>query len=148
MNPGLRHRFSPPFFYRDFAAKYERELISGLKEYGASSVALISGGDTSPIVAEMVKTGTSLLMCDYNNDRKLFAQVCREHDVFLRASVQSRTVAAGTDEEIYREAKVVLDDCADYHKFIMGCGVVGYDTEPERVIKLREMIEELNPRKP
>ncbi len=136
-----------PAFYKDFAAPYERELISGLKAYGASSVNLISGGDTTPIVAEMAKTGTSLLMCDYKNDRRLFTQICREHDIFLRTSIQSRTVAAGTDDEIYEETQAVLADCAGYYKFIMGCGVVGYDTEPARVIKFREMIKELNPRK-
>jgi len=135
-----------PYFYRSFAAKYEKKLISKLKNYGASSVALISGGDTTPIVADMVKTGTSLLMCDYRNDRKLFEQYCRKHDIVLRASIQSRTVAVGTDEELYNEVKAVINDCAHYHKFVMGCGVVGYDTEPGRVIKFKEIVNELNPR--
>jgi len=136
-----------PSFYRSIVAEYETRLIFELKAYGAASVALISGGDTTPIALELVNTGTSLLMCDYFNDRKLFKKFCREHNVALRASIQSRTVAMGDDEELYREAKAVLYDCADYHKFIMGCGVVGYDTAPNRLIKFREIIKELNPRK-
>lgn len=136
-----------PSFYRNIAAGYEKRLISELKAYGAASVALISGGDTTAIVADMAGTGTSLLMSDFFTDRQLFKRLCREHNTSLRASIQSRTVAMGSDEDIYRETKAVLDDCADYNKFIMGCGVVGYDTALDRVIRFREIVEELDPRK-
>jgi uroporphyrinogen decarboxylase len=136
-----------PSFYKKYAVKYEKRLISELKEYGAASVALISGGRTTPIISDMASTGTSLLMCDYSNDRKLFKKFCIEHDIILRASIESKIVSNGSDEDIYKETKAVIDDCADYNKFVMGCGVVGYDTKPDRLIRFREIVRELDPRK-
>lgn len=135
-----------PTWYRDQVFRHEKRLIEGLKASGLSSVALISGGNTTPIAKQMAQTGTSLLMADYGADRAVFLSLCRENNIALRASIESSAVAKGCIEDIYTQTKEVIGSCIRYPKFIFGCGVLSYDTDPNVVRLLRDMVIELNTR--
>lgn len=136
-----------PNLYHDMVLEKEKRMIEQIKEIGIPAVALISGGNTTPIMHDMVKTGTSLLIADPNTDRAYVKQVCREQGIQLRANIHPNLVQSGTEEQIFEETRKVIDLCSDYNKFVFGCGVVSSSTTPDRILKLKEIVSTLNPRK-
>ena len=131
-----------PAFYSDYVVEYERKLIQYIKGLGQENVALISGGNTTDIVGDMISTGTSLLLADSECDLDLYKKICSEHGILMRASIASGIVEDGNETEMKKAAYDVIDKCIDYEKFIFGCGIVSYDTKPESVVKLKEYVRE------
>lgn len=129
-----------PSFYNEFVVDYETYLIREIKKLGQKNVALISGGNTNEILKDMVTTGTSLLLADSECDRIYYKKICRDNDIMMRASISSGVVEEGNPEIMKQKSYEVINDCIDYHKFIFGCGIVSYDTKPENVIKLKEIV--------
>ena len=129
-----------PAFYAENVVDYEKALIQGIKKLGQKNVALISGGNTTDIAEDMISTGTSLLLADSECDRKFYKKVCSENNVLMRASIASKLVEDGDEDKMKAAADEVIKDCRDYSGFIFGCGIVSYDTKPESVIKLKEIV--------
>ncbi len=130
-----------PAFYAENVVGYERQLIQAIKKLGQKNVALISGGNTTDIVDDMITTGTSLLLADSECDRQYYKKVCKENNILMRASISSKIVEDGDEREMTRAAGEVIRDCRDYSGFIFGCGIVSYDTKPESVVKLKSIVE-------
>ena len=131
-----------PELYREFALPYERRMIERLKFAGMDGISLICGGDTSSIIEDMLKTGTSLVMADWQCDRRYFKRLCAVHDAVLRAGIEPSAVRGGDNELMRRETTAVFADCADYEKFAFGCGIVSFDTPPENVLRLKSIFAE------
>jgi len=129
-----------PAFYEENVVGYEQTLIQGIKKLGQKNVALISGGNTTDILDDMVTTGTSLLLADSECDRHYYKKVCAKNNILMRASIASKIVEDGDEEKMKAAAKEVIMDCRDYSGFIFGCGIVSYDTKPENVIKLKSIV--------
>ena len=129
-----------PAFYEENVVGYEKTLIREIKKLGQKNVALISGGDTTDILDDMVTTGTSLLLADSECDRQYYKKVCAKNNILMRASIASIVVEDGDEEKMKAAAKEVITDCRDYSGFIFGCGIVSYDTKPENVIKLKDIV--------
>lgn len=129
-----------PAFYEDYVVGYEKTLVQNIKKLGQHNVALISGGNTTDIVESMVTTGTSLLLADSECDRIFYKKVCKENNILMRASIASNIVEKGDENEMRTAVKQVIDECRDYSGFIFGCGIVSYNTKPENVIKLKEIV--------
>ncbi len=132
-----------PDIYADCVYLIEKEMIDEIKAMGLQSVSLISGGNTTHILENMLKTGTSLVMADYNTDQKYFKEVCENHDVFLRASIESKLVEAGDTQALESAVRRVVEQCGDYPKFLFGCGIVSYDTTTENVLKLKTILNDI-----
>ncbi len=58
----------------------------------------------------------------------------------MRASIASKIVENGNEDEMRAAVTEVINDCRDYSGFIFGCGIVSYDTKPENVLKLKEIV--------
>ena len=135
-----------PDMYRTFAFESEKILIEKIKDYGQKNVALICGGNTTPIAKDMIKTGTSLIMADFGSDMEYYKNICKKNRVTVRASIQSKTLKEGITEKMITESKKVIDLFSDYEKFIFGCGIVSYDTDIKNVLELKKIISDLNTR--
>lgn len=128
-----------PRVFRDFVLPVYRDtLIPALREAGARYTPLIVGGDTTPILEDLLETGASQLLCDAGSDLGLFGKRCREERRSLRANVDSRLVHRGRPEEVKAEALRILGATAGQPGFLLGCGVVAYDCDPRNVLALRE----------
>ncbi|MFW6026909.1 MAG: hypothetical protein ACOCRX_11280 [Candidatus Woesearchaeota archaeon] len=91
----------------------------------------------------LIETGTSLLIADSNADWEYYKKLCKEHDKFLRVNIDSGLVEKETEQEIKENTEKLIDICGDYNKFIFGCGVVSYDTDPKDVLKLKEIVKRI-----
>ena len=132
-----------PSLYKEHILQVQTDMIATLKTLGQKNVALISGGNTTVIAEDMITTGTSLLMADYCTDQLKYKALCRSKNIALRASIESSIVKTGTKEQMYAQCKEVIHNCADYEKFIFGCGVVSYDTDVKRLLELKDIVNEI-----
>lgn len=132
-----------PQLYSRYVFPRHRELVAGLRAAGAGSVGLISGGNTTPIVDWLVRTGSSLLMADYGTDLASYRDRARAAGIILRGSIQARLMEDGRREEIRDQAREVLTiGAVPGSRFILGCGVLPYGADPERVLYLKELAAE------
>jgi uroporphyrinogen decarboxylase len=132
-----------PRVFRDFVLPAYRDVvIPGLRGAGARRTPLIIGGDTTPVLEELLETGAGQLLCDAGADLELFLRRCGEEERPLRVSVDARLVHTGRPEEIRREARRILECIAGRPGLLFGCGVVAYDCDPRNVIILREARDE------
>jgi uroporphyrinogen decarboxylase len=134
-----------PRVFREFVLPAYRDVvIPALREAGAKTIPLIIGGDTTAILEDLIRTGAGQLLCDAGSDLALFCGRCREEKRALRASVDSRLVHRGTPDEIRGAARRILQAEGGGPGFLIGCGVVAYDCEPQNVVAIREARDELS----
>jgi len=132
-----------PRIFRDLVLPVYRDLVlPSLAASGARHVPLIIGGDTTPILDDLLRTGAGQLLCDAGADLETFKKRCREEKRPFRVSVDARLVHRGKPAEIRTEARRLLDATRGQPGLLFGCGVVAYDTPPENVLALRSALEE------
>jgi uroporphyrinogen decarboxylase len=136
-----------PDIFESVVFEFEQKLISRFKSYGTKNVALICGGNTSSIAKLLVQTGTSLLMADSNSDQAAIKRLCEQHQINLRASIDSALVQGGNYELLEASVKDVIAKCAANGRFIFGCGIVSADTPVANVLNLKELVDKYNPYK-
>ncbi len=117
---------------------YRDLLVPALHEAGARTVPLVIGGDTTPVLEDLLATGAGQLLCDAGSDLSRFVARCREARRALRVSVDARLVHRGTPDAVRREAARLLEASGSGPGILFGCGVVAYDCEPANVLALRE----------
>ncbi len=132
-----------PRVFREFVLPaYRDRVVPELRRAGARTLPLIIGGDTTPILEDLLQTGAGQLLCDAGADLALFALRCREEKRAFRASVDARLVHTGRPGKIREEARGILHQMVGQPGFLFGCGVVAYDCDPRNVIALREARDE------
>ncbi len=128
-----------PQLFHDFPFAYEKDLVAKLKKAGFKSVGLISGGNTWPIAPYLIQTGTSILMADANTDQAAYKKLAQEAGIILRASIDPKLLCVGSYQEIKEATLKVLNTCAPGGRFILGCGVVPYEANPENILTLKKV---------
>lgn len=131
-----------PRLYRDFVLERHKKLIGRLKQAGAPSVGLISGGNTQPIAEYLVQTGSSILLADYGVDLAAYKEKASAAGIILRGSIKASLLETGDEADIEAQAKEVLAFGAPGGRFVLGCGVVPFGTDPARVLLLKKLAEE------
>ena len=135
---------SPPLIspevYRTYALPYEQELLAHLQSLGVPVRPLIIGGDTRPILDDILETGTTLLVSDYNTPLPLYIEKARSKDLSLRANIDPKLVYQGAWDEIDTRVKEICEG-RTYPKLIVGTGVVPYDTPVENLLRVKEMLK-------
>ncbi len=132
-----------PKVFREFVMPVYRDVVvPGLGAAGARQTPLIVGGDTTPVLEDLLRTGATQLLCDAGSDLGLFRKRCREERRALRVSVDARLVHTGRPDEIRAEALRVLREAGREPGLLFGCGVVAYDCDPANVVALREARDE------
>lgn len=128
-----------PKVYRNQIFPYHCKMMEELKAIGFKRMSLISGGDTTAIVDDLVNTGSSLLMADYNTDLEYYKVKAMEREIVLRGSISSKRLEKGPVQAIQREAEEVLNKGSYGGRFVLGCGVVSYHTPPQHLLALKEV---------
>lgn len=133
---------SPRVFHEFVMPVYRDRVMPALRRAGAWSLPLIIGGDTTPILEDLLLTGAGQLLCDAGADLAMFLRRCRAEKRALRASVDARLVHTGRPGRIREEARGILLQACGQPGFLFGCGVVAFDCPPENVIALRQARDE------
>jgi len=129
-----------PEIYRDFAFPYEKALMAHMQSIGLGIRPLVIGGDTRPILDQLIETGTTLLVSDYNTPLPLYIEKAKEKGLTLRANIDPKLVRRGAFKEIEARVGEIYAQQAVYPRLIIGTGVVPFDTPPENLMRVRDIV--------
>ncbi len=132
---------SPAVFRELVAPAYAKHVTPQLKAAGARHIPLIIGGDTTPILEDLIATGATQLLCDFEGDRSAFMTASRAHAIPFRVNVDPRLLHLGPVEEIQAFTMDILSQCWDHPGFILGTGVAAYDCPPEHIQAVRACLD-------
>jgi uroporphyrinogen decarboxylase len=129
---------SPRLFRRVELPALQRALEVAVGCVG-HPVPCIMGGNTFPVLDDILATGTSYLVCNVETDQAAFvARVCQTHPhVMVRVNLDP-VVVAGTDETaLYRGVDRVLAIARGRTNCVMGTGALPYETPVENIRCIR-----------
>ena len=131
-----------PGMYREFAFPYERELFAHLGRLGIPSRPLVIGGDTRNIADSILETGATLLVSDYNTPLYLYIQKAREKNILVRANIDPKLVQSSSWGQVRERVTEIRKQAEKYPRLLAGTGVIPYDTSPENILHVKQMLEE------
>lgn len=129
---------SPPLVspaqYREIVQPHHHALMSVLRDAGQRERPTIMGGDTSPIIADVVRAGANSVICDFSADWGAFLEAVQPFpDLIVRRNANPSDLLA--DEGRARQAaRQVKRDIAALRHPVAGTGILAYDTPPENVL--------------
>jgi len=124
---------SPALFRRVEAAPLRR-LMDEVRRVTSQPAACIIGGDTAPIVPDMVATGAGFLICPAETDRDAFLAAMKSHPgVKTRVNLAPDLLVRGTQGEIIAAVDEVIRLAKGNPDVLLGTGALPYETPPENV---------------
>jgi uroporphyrinogen decarboxylase len=104
-------------------------------------VPCIIGGDTEPILDQILETGTNFVICPAETDREGFMRRMESHPaVKARVNLDPRVYSRGTRDEIIAAVDEVIALAAGRPNVLLGTGAVPYETPPENILLIRDYV--------
>lgn len=122
--------------YRDF-------IFPELKAAGGRFLPLIIGGNTTSIIDDLIATGATQFLSDRSANLAKWCEKALAACVPVRANVDALLVNQGPVGAIRRQAVEILKDFHHHPGLLLGCGVLGYDGNPEHIHAIRQTLDEL-----
>lgn len=128
-----------PKHFREVELPALKEAMQRVGEAVGHSVPCIIGGDTEPILDEILSTGTGYIICPAETDQEAFmARFGDRTDVNVRINMAPSTVAHGSRQAILTEVDRILKLAAGRPNILLGTGAVPYETPPENILLIKE----------
>jgi uroporphyrinogen decarboxylase len=134
---------SPRIFRSMIQPVYRDYVFPELKAAGGRFLPLIIGGNTTPIIDDIIQTGATQLLADATANLAKWCEKALAAKLPVRANINALLVDSGPVSAIRRKAVEMLDKYQHHPGFLLGCGVVAYDGIPEHVHAIRQVIEDL-----
>jgi uroporphyrinogen decarboxylase len=132
-----------PRLYRKLVLPATASVVGHFRrDLGLPLVPYIIGGDTAILLDAILETGTNNVLCDFKADLGAFEERLRGTGVLLRANLDPRLILAGPPAAVTAKAREVLAAGRRHPGFLLGTGILAYDTPPENVLGVREAVEE------
>jgi uroporphyrinogen decarboxylase len=131
-----------PDMYRTHIVGRHAGLMRLLAETGQAERPLIQGGDTTPILPDLLATGCTQVICDFPVEAARFAAAMVDRaagGIGVRRNVAPATLL-GEPERIRDAAGMIRADLARFERPTLGTGVLPYRTNPAHVRLLRESV--------
>ena len=104
-------------------------------------VPCVIGGDTEPILDDILATGTGYVICPAETDQAAFLARSASHPhVKVRINLDPHTVARGSPEQLAAEIDRILALAATRPNCLLGTGALPYETPPENVLFIRDYV--------
>ena len=106
-------------------------------------VPCISGGNTFPVLDDILSTGTNYLACNVETDQAAFVErVSRTHPhIKIRVNLDPGVVACHDPQRIYRAIDHVLEIVGPRTNCVMGTGCMPLETPPDNIRLIREYVD-------
>lgn len=103
-------------------------------------VPCIMGGDTVPVLDDILATGTGYVICNVETDQRAFVAgvAAKRPGVKVRVNLDPSIVAGSSREALAVEVDRVLGIASGYPHCLIGTGCLPYETPPENVRWIRE----------
>lgn len=105
-------------------------------------VPYIIGGNTGSLLDLILETGTNNVLCDFRADLAAFVRRLEGKPVVVRANLDPRLLLAAPIETVKARSREVLAVGRLHPRFILGTGILPYDTPRDRVLAVRDVLEQ------
>jgi uroporphyrinogen decarboxylase len=121
-----------------------RRILAVAADCLGHPVPCIMGGNTYPILDDILSTGTGYLCCNVETDQASFIEsVGRTHShVKIRVNLDPGVVTCHDPERIYRAIDHVLAIVGGRPNCLMGTGAMPLETPPENIRLIRQYLEQ------
>jgi uroporphyrinogen decarboxylase len=134
---------SPRVFRSLLLPVYRDYVLPELKAAGGRFLPLIIGGNTTAIIDDLIATGATQFLSDRPANLAKWLEKAGLAGVPVRANVDALLVNRGPVAAIRRQAVEILENFYMRPGFLLGCGVLGYDCNPEHVHSIRSVLDDL-----
>ena len=133
LSPRLFHELEMPAL---------RRVLEIAAEAVGHPVPCIMGGNTYPVLDDILSTGTNYLACNVETNQAAFVErVSRTHPhVKIRVNLDPGVVACHDPDRIYRAIDHVLAIVGSRANCVMGTGALPLETPPENIRLIREYL--------
>jgi uroporphyrinogen decarboxylase len=126
-----------PQLFREVELPALNEMIGRVAELAGHPVACIIGGNTAPIIRDILQTGTGYVICPSETDQADFMQkIAAYPEVMVRINMNPATLTTHDDQIAFNEADRVLALAGNRKKVCLGTGVLPFEANPELVLKV------------
>jgi uroporphyrinogen decarboxylase len=131
-----------PRQFREVELPALKRVMAVAAECIGHPVPCIMGGNTFPILDDILSTGTNYLACNVETNQAAFVErVARTHPhIKLRVNLDPGVVACPEPERIYRGIDRVLAIVGARMNCVMGTGALPLETPPENIRLIREYV--------
>lgn len=131
-----------PLQFRELVLPALKRAIAVAGECVGHAVPCIMGGNTFPIVADLLSTGTGFLVCNVETDQAAFVdRVSQTHPhVRIRVNLDAGVVACPDVQRIYQAIDRILEIVGGRGNCVMGTGALPLETPVENVRRIREYV--------
>ncbi|HOW66643.1 MAG TPA: uroporphyrinogen decarboxylase family protein [Candidatus Paceibacterota bacterium] len=132
---------SPRHFHEVELPALKRILVLAAEAVG-HPVPCIMGGNTHPIVRDILSTGTNYVVCNVETNQAAFVHdVNRSHPhVKIRVNLDPAVVACHEPQLLYQGIDRALEIAGGRPQCVMGTGALPFETPPENIRLIRDYL--------
>ncbi len=131
----------PPTMFKEMVLPALRELLQGAAEFLGEPVPCIIGGNTEPILEDLLATGAQYVICPSETDQAAFMRKMKQHpEVMVRMNMNPAVFCSGDLLAAYKEADRVMALAQGHRKVCLGSGVLPYEAVPETVLNVMNYV--------
>lgn len=120
-----------------------KHVLEGVGELFAHRPSFIMGGNTFPVLAYVLACNPGFIICPGETDQAAFMEAVKTHrDLSVRINMKVETVANGSEEELFQEAKRVFHLALGRNPLLIGTGVLPYNVPPSRVHRIEAFVKQ------
>ncbi len=118
-----------------------KEIMQKTAAVVGHPVPCIMGGDTLPILDDILHTGTGYVCCPAKTNQQKFMEKMRAHpDVTVRINMDARAITSKNFRDVEKEVDRVIALIHNRPNIYIGTGCLPFEAEPEVVLKTKEYI--------
>ena len=132
-----------PRHFREVELPALKEAMERVAEVVKHPVPCIIGGDTEPILDEILSTGTGYIICpaETETDQAAFMEKFGDRtDVKVRINLTPNIVAYGSREAILTEVDRILELADGKPNALLGTGAVPYETPSDNILLIKDYV--------
>jgi len=127
-----------PEMYEEFVLPETQRINRELNAHGDPYCPLVIGGDTTPILDQLMISGTRQVLCDFSGDYAEFRKKTEGGKMSMRRNMNPIRIQKGTPDELAATAETYLKDAQGHNGFILGTAVVPFGTPTENICAVRD----------
>jgi uroporphyrinogen decarboxylase len=131
-----------PMSFKKIELPALKETMERVAEVVGHPVPCIIGGDTEPILDDILSTGTGFVICPAETDQEKFMKKFGDRsDVKVRINMNPLIVVNGSKDEIIAEIDGIIKIAKGRSNILLGTGAVPYETPPDNILLIKDYAE-------
>ena len=140
---------APPMLSPEMFRRVELPALKAVIQRGSAimkyPLPCVMGGDTAPVLEDLLETGTGYVINPIETDQEAFMKkIWDRTDVRVRVNAAPLIMARGSRQEIRDEVERIVGITAGRENVCLGTSALPYETPPENVLWVQELCEQVD----